>query len=41
MAEGVHQMFGGPIFEGGNEILQLGKALNFRVNFQKYAFKLI
>ena len=39
--EGVHQMYGGPIFEGGNEILLLGKALKFRVIFQKYALKLI
>ena len=32
--EWVHQMFGGPIFEGRNEILLLGKALKFKVNFQ-------
>ena len=31
----------GPIFEGRNEILLLGKALKFRVNFQKCALKLI
>ena len=31
----------GPIFRGWNEILLLGKALKFGVNFQKYAFKLI
>ena len=36
---GVRQMFGGPIFEGRNEILLLGKALKFMVIFQKYAFK--
>ena len=29
--EGVHQMFGGPIFEGRNEILLLGKTLKFGV----------
>ena len=34
-------MFGGPIFRGLNEILQLGKALKFGVIFQKYALKLI
>ena len=38
--EGVHQMFGGPIFEGRNEILLLGKALKFREIIQKYALKL-
>ena len=38
--EGVHQMFWGPIFEGQNKILLLGKALKFRVIFQKYALKL-
>ena len=25
--DGIHQMFGGPIFEGRNKILLLGKAL--------------
>ena len=39
--EGVHQMFGGQIFEGLNQILLLGKALKFRVIFQKYELKLI
>ena len=34
-------MFGGPIFEGQNEILLLGKALKFGVIFQKYALKLL
>ena len=34
-------MFGGPIFEGRNEILLLGKALKLRLNFQTYALKLI
>ena len=34
-------MFGGPIFEGRNEILLLGKALKFGVIFQKYKLKLI
>ena len=38
--EGVQQMFGGPIFEGRNEILVLGKTLKFRTIFQKYALKL-
>ena len=37
---GVHQMFGGPIFDGRNEIFLLGKPLKFRVIFQKYALKL-
>ena len=32
---------GGPIFEGRNEILLLGKALKFGVIFQIYALKLI
>ena len=31
----------GPIFEGRNEMLLLGKALKFVVNFKKYALKLI
>ena len=39
--EGVHIMFGGPIFRGWNEILLLGKALKFGVIFQKYSLKLI
>ena len=39
--EGVHQMFGGPIFESRNEILLLGKDVKFRGIFQKYAGKLI
>ena len=39
--EWVHQIFGGPIFEGRNEILLLVKALKFGVIFQKYALKLI
>ena len=39
--EGVRQMFGGPIFEGRNEILLLGKVLKFRVIFQKYVLKFI
>ena len=39
--EGVHQMFWGPILEGRNEILLLGKALKLRVIFQKFALKLI
>ena len=34
-------MLGGPIFEGRNEILLLGKALKSGVIFQKYALKLI
>ena len=34
-------MFKGPIFEGRIEILLLGKALKFRVIFQKYELKLI
>ena len=38
---GVHRMFGGPSFEGLNEILQLGKAFKFGVIFQKYTLKLI
>ena len=33
--EWVRQMFGGPIFEGRNEILLLGKALKLGVIFQK------
>ena len=32
---------GGPILEGRNEILLLGKAVKFVVIFQKYALKLI
>ena len=32
---------GGPIFRGWNEILLLGKALNFGVIFQKFELKLI
>ena len=39
--ERVRQILAGPIFEGLNEILLLGKALKFRVNFQKYALRLI
>ena len=39
--EEVHQIFGGPIFYGRNEILLLGRALKFRVIFQKYALTLI
>ena len=35
---GVHQMFGGSIFEGRNEILPLGKIWGI---FQKHALKLI
>ena len=31
---------GGPIFEGRNEILQLGKSIKFKLIFQKYALKL-
>ena len=38
---GPPNVWGGPIFEGRNEILLLGKALKFRVIFQKYALKLI
>ena len=38
---GVHQMFWGPIFDGRNEILLLGKALKFKIFFQKLALKLI
>ena len=34
-------MVGGPIFEGRNEILLLGKAIKFGVILQKYALKLI
>ena len=41
LGEGVHQLFGGPIFGGRNEILILGKGVKFRVIFQKYALKLI
>ena len=37
---GSDKYLGGPIFEGPKEILQLGKALKFRVLFQKYAVKL-
>ena len=33
--------WGGPIFEGRNENLRFGKALQFGVIFQKYALKLI
>ena len=40
-AEGVRQMLGGPIFEGRNEILLLGKALKLGAIFQKYGLKLI
>ena len=36
--EEVHQKFAGPIFEGRNEILLLGKALKFRIIFQEQAF---
>ena len=32
--EGVHQMFGGQIFEGRNEILLLGEALKSKVIFK-------
>ena len=39
--EGGPKMFGGPIFEGRNEILLLGEALKLGVIFQKYALKLI
>ena len=38
--EWVHQMFGGSIFDGRNEILLLGKALKFSAIFQKHALKL-
>ena len=41
LGEGVHQMFGGPIFDGRNAILLLVKALKFRVIFQKYSLKII
>ena len=34
-------MFGGPVFEGRNEILLLGKAVKVRVIFQKNALKVI
>ena len=32
--EGVHQIFGGPIFKCRNENFQLDKALKFKVIFQ-------
>ena len=38
---GPPNVWGGPIFRGWNEILQLGKALKFGVIFQKSALKLI
>ena len=38
---GPENVWGGPIFQGWNEILLLGKALKFGVIFQKYALKLI
>ena len=34
-------MFGGAIYDGRNEILLQGKALKFRVIFQKLSLKLI
>ena len=39
--EGGPPNVGSPIFEGRNEILLLGKALQVGVIFQKYALKLI
>ena len=41
LVDGVKDMRRAPIFEGRNEILLLGKALKFRVIFQRYALKLI
>ena len=42
LVEGAHQMFcRGPLFDGQNEILLLGKALKFGVIFQKISLKLI
>ena len=38
---GPQNVWGGPIFRGWNEILLLGKALKFRVIFQKFVLKLI
>ena len=40
-AEGGRPNVWGSVFEGRNEILLLGKALNFKVILQKYALKLI
>ena len=39
-AEGVRQMFGGPIFEDRNEILLLGKALKLWGKFSKICIKM-
>ena len=38
---GPPNVWGGPMFEGRSDILLLGKALKFRVIFQKYGLKLI
>ena len=37
---GPPNVWGGPIFEGRNEIFQFEKALKFGVIFQKYSLKL-
>ena len=39
--ERVHQKFGGPIIEGRNKSLLLGKASNFGGILQNYALKLL
>ena len=38
--EAVRQIFGGPIFEGRNEIFLFGKAIKFGVIFQKRVIKI-